>query len=71
MDHQGLESWERIDDHDTLCYNYTVEYINFEGETVTAAFGGMSNMNKNLNVGDRITIKYLKDKQDYPIMVKR
>lgn len=65
------ESWERIDDYDTLCYNYTVEYINFDGETVTAALGGMSNMNKNLNVGDRITIKYLKDKQDYPIMVKR
>ena len=63
------ESWERIDDHDTLCFTYTVEYINFEGETVTAALGGMSNANRHLNVGDRIKIKYLKEKQDYPIMV--
>lgn len=65
------ETWERIDDHDTLCFNYTVEYCNFEGKTVTTALGGLSDANKHLQVGDRIVIKYLKEKQEYPILVKK
>ena len=65
------ESWERVDEHDELCYSYTVQYENFEGTPVTAALGGMSNSNKHLNVGDRIMIKYLKERQDYPVLVKK
>lgn len=65
------ETWERIDEHDTLCFDYTVEYCNFEGKTVTAALGGLSDANKHLHVGDRIMVKYLKEKQDYPILVKK
>ncbi len=65
------ESWERTGDADHLCYTYTVEYENFAGQTVTAALGGMSNTKKNLEAGDRILVKYLKEKQDYPIMVKK
>ena len=65
------ESWERTGDTDSLCYTYTVEYRNYEGRTVTAALGGMSDARKDLDVGDRIRIRYLKNKQDYPIMVKK
>lgn len=65
------ESWERTDDSDSLCYTYYVEYRNYEGKTVTAALGGMSNTKKDLCVGDRIRIKYLKDKQDYPLLAKK
>ena len=35
-----------------------------------ATLGGLSDTNKDLRTGDRILIKYLKDKQDYPILVK-
>ena len=65
------ESWERNGDSDSLCYSYTVEYKNSEGKTVTAALGSMSNMKKDLDVGDRIVVKYLKDRQDYPVLVKK
>lgn len=65
------ENWERIGDSDSLCYTYIVEYKNCDGTMITAALGGMSNTNKKLHAGDRIRIKYLKDKQDYPIWVKR
>ena len=65
------ETWDRTDDFDTLSYDYTIEYTNYEGKTVTAALGGLSATNKHLDIGDRIVIKYLKEKQEYPIMVKR
>ena len=65
------ESWERTGDADHLCYTYTVEYENFAGQKVTAALGGLSDGKKDLHQGDRILVKYLKEKQDYPIMVKK
>ncbi len=65
------ETWDRTDDFDTLSYNYTVEYTNEEGETITTGLGGLSDMNKHLQVGDRIVVKYLKNKQEYPILVKK
>ncbi|MCR5135116.1 MAG: hypothetical protein K6B12_05700 [Clostridiales bacterium] len=65
------ERWDRTDDFDTLCYDYTVEYTNDEGKTITAALGGMSDANKHLQAGDRIVIKYLKEKQEYPLLVKK
>ena len=65
------ERWERTGDADSLCYGYTVEYTNCEGAVVTAALGGMSNADRHLSRGDRILIRYLKDRQDYPIMVKK
>ena len=64
------ESWDRTGDDYFLEYKYTVEYTNYEGQTVTAALGGLTRSNKHLEVGDRIKIKYLKNKQEYPIMVK-
>lgn len=65
------ESWESVGEADSLCYTYTVEYKNYEGKMITAALGGMSDTNKKLSTGDRIMIKYLEDKQDYPILVKK
>ena len=65
------ESWERIGDADSLCYTYVVEYKNYEGRTVTAALGGLSDTKKDLLEGDRILIRYLKEKQDYPILVRK
>ena len=64
------ESWDNDDESGSLCYTYTIEYQNYEGITITAALGGMSDKIRNLAVGDRIRIKYLKNKQDYPILVK-
>ncbi len=65
------ESWDRTGDVDSLSYTYTVEYENFAGQTVTAALGGLSDGKKDLREGDRILVKYLKEKQDYPIMIKK
>ena len=65
------ERWERTGDSDSLCYSYTVEYTNFEGTVVTAALGGMTSADRHLSQGDCILIRYLKDRQDYPIMVKK
>ena len=66
-----VEQWERSGDSDTLCYYYTVEYKNYEGETVTARLGRISNTKTDLNVGDCIMIRYLKDKQGYPVMSRK
>ena len=66
------EEWERTaEDIDSIGYTYTVEYKNFDGVTVAAALGGLSNAKKDLREGDRIVIRYLKDRQDYPIMVRK
>ena len=65
------ETWERSGDSDTLCYYYIVEYKNYEGKTVTARLGRVSNTKTDLSIGDCILIRYLKDKQGYPVMVKR
>ena len=65
------KTWDCTGDADFLSYTYTVEYRNFEGRTVTAALGGLTDSNKNLSEGDRIVIKYLKEKQDYQILVKK
>ena len=66
------ETWERTGDYnDSLSYGYTVEYTNEEGETIMTGLGGLTDMNKHLQVGDRIVVKYLKEKQEYPILVKK
>ena len=65
------EDWERLGESDSLRYTYTVEYENFAGQKVTAALGGLSDGKKDLREGDRILVRYLKEKQDYPIMVKK
>ena len=65
------EQWERTGDTDSLCYYYTVEYKNYEGKTVAARLGRVSNTKTDLEVGDYIMIRYLKDKQGYPVMVRK
>ena len=45
-----------------------VTFINTEGETVEAM---LSNPKRGLEVGDRLKIKYLPEKQDYPVMIER
>ncbi len=65
------ESWDHHGEHATLSYTYSVEFRNEDGETVVTALGGLSDAKKDLEVGDRIVIKYLKDKQEYPIMVRK
>ena len=65
------EQWERTGDTDSLSYYYIVEYKNYEGKIVTARLGRISNTKTDLNIGDRIMIRYLKDKQGYPILVNR
>ena len=65
------EQWERTGDSDSLSYYYTVEYKNYEGQTVTARLGRISNTKTDLNIGDRIVIRYLKDKQGYPVLVNK
>ena len=65
------KEWERTGDDDFLSYYYTIEYVNYEGKKVSAVLGGLTNSSKNLDVGDHIRVKYLKNKQDYPIMIKK
>ena len=64
------EEWENDGDTHSLVYKYTVQYRTIDGETVTTGLGGMSNSNKHLQVGDIITVRYLPEKQNYPIMVR-
>ena len=54
-----------------LEYKYYIEYINKNGEKVETVLGGMTTGNKHLEEGDRIRVRYLPEKQEYPIMVGR
>ena len=65
------ETWDDDGDSHSLSYKYTVEYTNFEGKKVAAALGRMTNSDLKLGEGDRVTIKYLKDKQDYQILAEK
>ena len=44
--------WERTGDDDFLSYYYTVEYLNYEGNKVTAVLGGLTSSSKDLEVGE-------------------
>ena len=65
------EKWVREGDGDSLEYTYVVSYKNREGEKVEAALATVSNGKKNLEIGDRITVRYLPERQDYPVMTGR
>ena len=65
------EEWDVASEPHTLKYTYVVAYRNAQGEQVTAALGGLSDSKKDLETGDRILVRYLPDKQEYPIMTKK
>lgn len=56
-----------------LQYHYTVRYRNLEGETVTAELGGLflATGFERFCCGDRVMIRYLKEKQDRPYYAGR
>ncbi len=56
-----------------LQYHYTVQYRNLEGETVTAELEGLflATGFERFCCGDRVMIRYLKEKQDRPYYAGR
>ena len=56
-----------------LQYHYTVRYRNLEGETVTAELEGLflATGFERFCCGDRVMIRYLKEKQDRPYYAGR
>lgn len=53
---------------DDITEDYYITYINLDGQTVESLLSNPGN--HRFKKGDRIIIKYLRDKQDYPVLIK-
>ena len=53
---------------DTVTEDYYITYTNQEGQAVEALLSNPGN--HTFKKGDKITIKYLPDRQEYPVLVK-
>ena len=59
------------DGHTTTDFYYHVRYQNQAGETVDGVLQFFVTGRKNLQVGDRVKIKYLPNRQEQPIMTEK
>ena len=59
----GPDAW----DHGSVTEEYYITYTNQEGETVEAMLSNPGD--HTFKAGDRIRIRYLPDRQDYPVLV--
>ena len=48
--------------------DHFITYVNEDGQTIEAL---LSNPQGSLEVGDKMKIRYLPDRQDYPVMIER
>ena len=53
---------------DSVTYDYYITYTNRDGQSVEAMLTNFGNLS--FQEGDRMRIKYLPDRQDYPVFVK-
>ena len=60
----GPDAW----DHSSVTEEYYITYANQEGKTVEAMLSNPGD--HTFKTGDRIRIRYLPDRQDYPVLVK-
>lgn len=60
----GIEAWE----HGSVTKDYYITFTNHKGQTVEALLSNPGD--HEFKKGDRIRIKYLPDRQDYPVLVK-
>ncbi len=72
-----IRKWERVGIGNNLRfgiqYHYTVRYKNPEGDTITAELGGLflATGFRRFVCGDRVIIRYLKERQDRPYYAGR
>ncbi len=66
-----LHEWSSLDHefgHDSVTEEYYITYRNLEGQNVEAMLTNPGDYK--FQVGDRMKIKYLPDRQEYPVLVE-
>ena len=64
-----LHEWGDLETRNSITEEYYITYRNQEGQAVEALLTNPGN--HTFKEGDRIKIKYLPDRQDYPVMVHK